>query len=122
MVKAYESNSWMGALKNLPCPSDWFIGQAEDYTLNIQPENLSTSEVSKEASAQVKIYPNPTSGSLTIKMKEGLAKYEIYNMSGQKMLKGNSMTVSMESFVPGTYLIKIQTKDQKIVTEKIIKK
>ncbi len=122
LVKAYESNSWMGALKNLPCPSDWFIGQAEDYTLNIHPESLSTSEVSKELPAQMNIYPNPTSGSVAIKMKEGLEKYEIYNMSGQKMLEGNSMTISMDRFVPGTYLIKIHTKNQKTATEKIIKK
>lgn len=122
LVKAYESNSWMGALKNLPCPSDWFIGQAEDYTLNIQPESLSTLEVSKEASTLVTIYPNPTANSVTIKMKEGLEKYEIYNMSGQKMLEGNSMTISMDRFVSGTYLIKIHTKNQKTATEKIIKK
>lgn len=122
LVKAYESNSWMGTLENLPCPSGWFIGQAEDYTLKIQPENLSTSEVSKDNSANIQLYPNPTSGSVTIKMKEGLDKYEIYNMSGQKMVEGNSLTVSMDSFVPGTYLIKIKTKNQKTVTEKIIKK
>ncbi|WP_126650492.1 T9SS type A sorting domain-containing protein [Chryseobacterium aureum] len=122
LVKAYESNSWMGALENLPCPSGWFIGQVEDYTLNIQPESLSTSEVFKKNSGSVTIYPNPTSGSVVIRMKEGLQKYEIYTMSGQKMLEGTSMTVPMDSFVPGTYLIKIQTKDQKTVTEKIIKK
>ncbi|MDR3025460.1 T9SS type A sorting domain-containing protein [Chryseobacterium sp.] len=122
LVKAYESNSWMGTLENLPCPSGWFIGQAEDYTLKIQPESLSTMEVSKDASANVKIYPNPTADSVTISIKEGLDKYEIYNMSGQKMLEGSSMTVSMNNFVPGTYLIKILTKNQKTVTEKIIKK
>ncbi|MFS4428480.1 T9SS type A sorting domain-containing protein [Chryseobacterium sp. S90] len=122
LVKAYESNSWMGTLENLPCPSGWFIGQAEDYTINIQPESLSTMEVSKDASASVKIYPNPTADLVTIRMKERLEKYEIYNMSGQKMLEGSSMTVSMNNFVPGTYLIKILTKNQKIVTEKIIKK
>ncbi|RXM41338.1 hypothetical protein BOQ62_00690 [Chryseobacterium sp. CH21] len=122
LVKAYESNSSMGTLENLACPSGWFIGQVEDYTLTIQPESLSTSEVSKDSSANVQLYPNPTSDSVTIKMKEGLEKYEIYNMSGQKMLEGNSLTVSMDSFVPGTYLIKIKTKNQKTVTEKIIKK
>jgi len=122
LVKAYESNSWMGTLENLPCPSGWFIGQAEDYTINIQPESLSIMEVSKDASANIKIYPNPTADSVTIRMKERLEKYEIYNMSGQKMLEGSSMTVSMNNFVPGTYLIKILTKNQKTVTEKIIKK
>lgn len=122
LVKAYESNSWMGTLENLPCPSGWFIGQAEDYTLKIQPESLSTTEVSKEKSANVQLYPNPTTNSVNIRMKEGLVKYEIYNISGQKLLEGNSLTISMDSFVPGTYLIKIQTKNQKLVTEKIIKK
>lgn len=78
LVKAYESSSWMGTLENLPCPSGWFIGQAEDYTINIQPENLSTREVSKVFSGY--IYPNPTTDSVTIKMKEGLEKYEVYNI------------------------------------------
>lgn len=122
LVKAYESSSWMGTLENSPCPSGWFIGQVEDYTINIQPESLSTTEVSKGKSIEVKIYPNPTSGNVTIKMKERLEKYEVYSISGQKLSEGNSDTVNMNSFVPGTYLIKIQTKDKKMITEKVIKK
>ncbi|MGE8553484.1 MAG: T9SS type A sorting domain-containing protein [Chryseobacterium jejuense] len=122
LVKAYESSSWMGTLENLPCPAGWFIGQAEDYTINIQPESLATTEVSKDKSIEVKIYPNPTSGSVTIRMKEGLEKYEVYNISGQKLSEGNSDTVNMSSLIPGTYLIKIQTKDKKITTQKVIKK
>lgn len=35
VVKAYESDSWMGVLENLPCPTGWFIGQVEDYTIEI---------------------------------------------------------------------------------------
>ncbi|RXM53060.1 MULTISPECIES: T9SS type A sorting domain-containing protein [unclassified Chryseobacterium] len=122
LVKAYESSSWMGTLENLPCPSGWFIGQAEDYTINIQPETLSTTEVSRDKSTEVKIYPNPTSGNATIRMKEELEKYEIYTISGQKISEGNSVIVNMNTFIPGTYLIKIQTKDKKIITEKVIKK
>ncbi|MBP2617630.1 T9SS type A sorting domain-containing protein [Chryseobacterium jejuense] len=122
LVKAYESNSWMGTLENLPCPAGWFIGQVEDYTINIHPESLATTEVSKDTSIEVKIYPNPTSGNVTIRMKEGLEKYEVYNISGQKLSEGKSEMVNMNSFVPGTYLIKIQTRDKKIITEKVIKK
>ncbi len=36
LVKAYESSSWMGTLVNLPCPTGWFIGQVQDYTVNIK--------------------------------------------------------------------------------------
>ncbi|WP_106915904.1 T9SS type A sorting domain-containing protein [Chryseobacterium aurantiacum] len=122
LVKAYESSSWMGTLENLPCPSGWFIGQAEDYTINVQPENLSTTEVSKDSSKSIKIYPNPTTGSVTIKIKEGLEKYEVYNISGQKLSEGTSEIVNMNNFVTGTYLLKIITKNKNIITEKVIKK
>lgn len=122
VVKAYESDSWMGTLENLPCPSGWFIGQVEDYTINIHPESLSTSEITKDSSIKVKVYPNPTTGIATIKMKEGLEKYEIYNISGQKLSEGSSETVNMSNFIPGTYLIKILTKDKKLTTEKVMKK
>ncbi|MCT2409070.1 T9SS type A sorting domain-containing protein [Chryseobacterium antibioticum] len=120
IVKAYESSSWMGTLQNLPCPSGWFIGQVEDYTLNIKASNLATSEVAKKSSA--KIYPNPTSGSLTVKTEAGLEKYEIYNLAGQKLTEGTSDVINMESLTSGTYLIKIYTRDKKSITEKIIKK
>ncbi len=53
---------------------------------------------------------------------KGLEKYEVYHISGQKLLEGNSDVIGIENFVPGTYLLKIQTKDKKIITEKIIKK
>ncbi|MEJ5105214.1 T9SS type A sorting domain-containing protein [Chryseobacterium sp. MYb328] len=122
LVKAYESNSWMGTLENLPCPSGWVIGQVEDYTINIKPESLSTAEVAKDKSIEIKIYPNPTHENITIRVKEGLEKYEIYTVAGQKISEGNSDTVNMNGFIPGTYLIKIQTKNKKIITEKVIKK
>ncbi|MGK6341215.1 T9SS type A sorting domain-containing protein [Chryseobacterium sp. DT-3] len=120
IVKAYESSSWMGTLENLPCPSGWFIGQVEDYTLNVLASNLATWEVTKKSSA--KIYPNPTSGSVTVQTEQGLEKYEVYSLSGQKLLEGTSGVVNMNSFIPGTYLIRVYTKDKKSITEKIIKK
>ncbi|MDQ0781589.1 T9SS type A sorting domain-containing protein [Chryseobacterium sp. W4I1] len=118
IVKAYESNSWMGVLENLACPSGWFIGQVEDYTLNVQASNLATSEVTKKSSAR--IYPNPTSGSITVKTEKGLEKYEIFSLSGQKLSEGNSSIINVESLTPGIYLIRIYTRDKKVITEKII--
>ncbi|KPE51169.1 GEVED domain-containing protein [Chryseobacterium indologenes] len=120
LVKAYESSSGMGTLENLPCPSGWFIGQVEDYTVNVQAENLATTEVSKKAA--VKIFPNPTTGSVTIRTEGGLNQYEVYDLAGRKLLEGNSAVISTEGLAAGTYLIKIRTKDHKVITEKIIKK
>lgn len=122
LVKAYESNSSMGVLENRPCPNGWFIGQVEDYTINVKPEMLSTMEVTKDSSIKLQIYPNPTTGNVVIKMNEALEKYEIYSTSGQKIMEGKSVNVNTDSLIPGTYLMKIQTRDKKVITEKIIKK
>ncbi|MDR2235792.1 MAG: T9SS type A sorting domain-containing protein [Chryseobacterium sp.] len=119
LVKAYESSSWMGTLENLPCPSGWFIGQAEDYTINVQAENLATAEVTGKA--ETRIFPNPTTGSLTIRT-EKLEKYEIYDLTGRKIQEGKSAHLNIESLSAGIYLIKIHTGDHQIITEKIIKK
>jgi sporulation protein YlmC with PRC-barrel domain len=91
----------------------WFIGQVEDYTINVKPEMLSTMEVTKDSSIKLQIYPNPTTGNVVIKMKEALEKYEIYSTSGQKIMEGNSVNINTDSLIPGTYLMKIQTRDKK---------
>lgn len=119
IVKAYESSSWMGTLENLPCPTGWFIGQVEDYTLNVKSENLSTNEVVKEP---LKIYPNPATGLIHIKTGDRIEKFEIYSLSGQKLLEGNSPTINISGLVPGNYLIKVHTNHQKEIIRKVIKK
>lgn len=96
-------------------------GQAEDYSVNIIAANLSThnQNINKES---FKIYPNPTTGIVQIKTTEPIDKYEIYSISGQKVLEGNSILLNMSKLIPGTYLIKIQLKNNTMITEKIIKK
>lgn len=105
---------------NTACDSGLRAGQTEDYSVNILASNLATSEVTKKSSAS--IYPNPTSASLTVKTEEGLEKYEVYNLAGQKLTEGTSGVVNMDRLASGTYLIKIFTRDKKSITEKIIKK
>ncbi|MBB4805395.1 hypothetical protein HNP38_000667 [Chryseobacterium defluvii] len=119
LVKAYESSSWMGTLENLPCPSGWFIGQVEDYTINILPAGLSTQEVLKES---LKIYPNPTTGIVHIKTPDRLRKVEVFSLSGQKLSEGNSDMIDINRLVPGTYLMKVETENQKTTVHKIIKR
>lgn len=119
IVKAYESNSWMGTLENLPCPTGWFIGQVEDYTVNISPTVLSTAEIHKNNLA---VYPNPTTGIVNIQTSDKIEKYEIYSVSGRKIGEGNNKTIDLNDFPEGTYLVKIQFDNQKTVTQKIIKK
>lgn len=118
-VAAYSNPNAVNSIQTA-CDSGLRAGQTEDYTLNILASNLATSEVSKKSSG--KVYPNPASGSVTIKTETGLEKYEVYSLTGQKLLEGTSGVVSLESLTSGTYLIKIFTVDKKTIIEKIIKK
>lgn len=103
---------------NTACDNNLRSGQTEDYTVNVQSASLPTKEVKKESS---KLYPNPTKDLIHIKTNNRIEKVEIYNLSGQKILDANSSTINISDFIPGTYLFKIYTNDQKIITEKIIK-
>ncbi|WP_267406242.1 MULTISPECIES: T9SS type A sorting domain-containing protein [unclassified Chryseobacterium] len=95
-------------------------GQAEDYSLNITQGALSTIETQKNS--VLRIFPNPTTDMVNIETKEKLEKYEIYNSSGRKVADGKENIINVSSISAGTYVIKIQTKNQKIITEKVIKK
>lgn len=95
-------------------------GQAEDYSVNIALGALATVEVRKNS--VLKIYPNPTNDMVNIQTTEKIEKYEVCNVAGQKVAEGTNNSINMNGFSAGTYVIKIQTKDKKIITEKIIKK
>ncbi|WP_326983355.1 T9SS type A sorting domain-containing protein [Chryseobacterium sp. MYb264] len=95
-------------------------GQAEDYTINIALGALSTVETQRNSG--LKIYPNPTKDIVYIQTSERPERYEVYNLAGQKISEGKDHWIDMNNFSAGTYLIKIQTKNHKIITEKVIKK
>lgn len=73
----------------------------------------------------IKLYPNPTSGKIYIETDEILKTYEVYNIVGQRLLRGTFMTderfISLENMSSGTYFIRLQTQSGTVVTEKIIK-
>ncbi|MBK1896402.1 GEVED domain-containing protein [Chryseobacterium paridis] len=96
-------------------------GQVEDYSVNIVAANLSTHDQNINGD-NLRLYPNPTNGIVQIKGVESLKNYEVYSISGQKVLEGNSTSLNMNQLIPGTYLIKMKLKNNTMITEKIIKK
>jgi hypothetical protein len=59
----------------------------------------------------IKIYPNPVSGNVTISSTETIEKVEILNLLGQKLLTGynnsTTMQIDMSGLVGGVYIIKV---------------
>ena len=74
-----------------------------------------------EISDNVNIYPNPTTGFISVNTKLSIDKIEIYNTLG-KLMKSvlNNKNVSIENYYAGIYFIRIYSGNT-IVTKKIIK-
>ena len=66
------------------------------------------------------IYPNPTSGIVTIESDEVIEKIELWDMLGRKLLTQYSTELDLSSYQNGTYLLLIKT-DKKQQTQRIIK-
>ncbi len=68
--------------------------------------------------AQVKIYPNPSSTTITINSKESISKMQLFNTLGQKVFikaSGNSIDIS---FLPaGNYFLHLETNKGKVVKQ-----
>jgi len=69
----------------------------------------SYSGIDGEDMTELTVYPNPTTGLLTIAF-EGQFTYEVTSLTGQVVIKGNSFDqeqISMENLADGTYVIKV---------------
>ena len=70
----------------------------------------------------LKLYPNPTTGYITVEGLENMVRSTIYNIQGQKIKeKIENNKINLENVPAGMYLLKIET-EKGIVTKKIIKK
>lgn len=93
-------------------------GQAEDYTINIQ-ENLGTGNFSKN---NLKIYPNPTTGFVTVQTETAIKNIQVFNQLGQLITTQKDSKINLSGVATGIYLIQITLDDDTAVTQKIIKK
>jgi PKD repeat protein len=67
----------------------------------------------------VAIYPNPTSGQLTISGDKGTT--EVYDMYGRKVLKTNSSQIDLSNEPPGIYFIQLTTEEGSRFVKKVVK-
>ncbi len=78
-----------------------------------------------ELSAETKLYPNPTSGNFTVKGAD-VAKVEVYNLVGQKVLEVESGEWKVESYFDATnwnkgiYLVNIISQNGAVETRKLV--
>lgn len=90
-------------------------------TTTIQ-NNMSVGAFAKGSFA---VYPNPAKDIIRIQTQEELSSYEILNILGQVLLKGNFQSgennISLESLSKGTYILNLNIADGSSQSSKIIK-
>ncbi|OJX00025.1 MAG: hypothetical protein BGO70_04470 [Bacteroidetes bacterium 43-93] len=115
---------------NLGKVTFWPVLQSADSgcadTVNIPGYGNPTSVVNVNKTADLKVYPNPVSGSVTIQATgDKMNTVVVYNLVGTEVFKGSingsSMVIDMSSFSKGMYLYKVQMNDNSTVTGKLLK-
>ncbi|KAA5532776.1 GEVED domain-containing protein [Paenimyroides baculatum] len=71
---------------------------------------------------KVRIYPNPTTGMFFIDTDIDVKSIEIYNTSGQRILKTNQKNINLENASNGLYIVNVYATDGTHASYKIIKK
>lgn len=91
--------------------NDGDFGDEASHLISVKGTEVQVEETSEQT---VEIYPNPTSGMLTIK-KEAMAAVEVYNAVGQRLMSmevNNDMCqISTDRLANGIYFVRIYAND-----------
>jgi hypothetical protein len=94
------------------------------YIDNIYLYRAATASADTFNTSNVRLYPNPTSTSLTIEAKDAIENIAIYNVIGQEVISknpmSNTMTLDVSNLQNGLYFVNT-TIDGKTATTKFIK-
>ena len=90
----------------------------DDVSMSILDHNITT--------ANIAVYPNPTSGQLTISSNEAIRNITIYDLSGRLVESVNvnadtQVNLNVARLNSGVYFIKTQLENQQTKTSKFIK-
>ena len=85
-------------------------------------------EEAKDISLEFSVYPNPATEFIRLKIKNYVIenlRYQLFDIYGNLLqnnkIEGNETNISMQSFFPATYILKVIQGNKEIKTFKIIK-
>ena len=104
-----------------------FVGQDLGGLYHFEVDtNSSISILELEIDPLISIYPNPTSESINLSSEHALEHFNLYNMSGEMILESEinatETVIDLSTLPRGLYFMKIQLKDGRLSTKKVIKR
>ena len=122
LVIYYAPNSWnftrLGKIDNTTQDDLKTILGEGDVTVTLELEAVNSVSENKWIE-QIKVYPNPVGNYLNI-----MGPYEtltLMDVNGRIIKKSGDKIIDVTNITSGLYFLKIKSKDNKIVTKKIIK-
>ena len=129
-----ESFKLVGRIVNTPSITHYeytdVTGNVGNYTYRIiafyqngcesEPEDveITVTSVNEQGLGDIKLYPNPTSGNVSI-MAEGMKQIQVVNMMGQVLItqpvEADEATIDLGSFDKGMYMVIVTTGQGSIV-------
>lgn len=95
-------------------------GEVEDYTLNIQDETMSVSDIKKNS---ISVYPNPFTDVLKISDVKGVKSVSVNDVSGREVKSlAPSAELNLSNLKAGLYIVNLKMEDGSVKTFKAIKK
>ncbi|MBL3550138.1 T9SS type A sorting domain-containing protein [Chryseobacterium sp. KMC2] len=103
-------------------PCEVLAGKMQRASAAVSNQKISLTldlrETPEESS--INIYPNPASDFIKIDTRSKVLEWEIYDLSGKIVLKGNGEKIEVKSMIKGAYLLNITLEKGKKITKKII--
>ena len=87
-------------------------GSRDDFLVKFDASVNTVGLNSQVTLSNVKVYPNPTNGKLTIDA-ENFEGVEVYDVSGRLILESELKTIDLEGQSKGLYLLKINANGTK---------
>lgn len=119
IMKSPNGQCWRGVLSD--------NGQLVFSVVTCPDGSANVPEPSIEPALQMKIYPNPTDGTITIEVPDGVtnAGWSLRSTDGALLMRNRITSgkteISLAHFVAGVYLITIEQKGRLIASEKVVK-
>ncbi|MCQ9641397.1 T9SS type A sorting domain-containing protein [Chryseobacterium sp. WG14] len=101
-----------------------YIGPCEENNTftKIPPVNSMRTSETQILPAEIKIHPNPASGYFKISTgNEKLLSWEMYDLSGKMVLKGNTSEAHLQNLLKGNYFLKINLEKRQVSKTVILK-
>jgi hypothetical protein len=95
-----------------------FLCSSDEPSFDCEYDIILSAETEKHF--EINIYPNPSFGNLTIETNLDVHSVELFSNMGQKIYYTNGKNFNFENLEKGLFLVKLTTKDQHIITKKII--